>query len=67
MEETARKQNIILMKECIEDAKLIIQEKQLKPYQSDIIKTAIALFEKRSSHEVYWKENKAKEVFDLKK
>jgi len=25
------------------------------------------LFEKRASHEVYWKENKAKEKFDKKR
>ena len=60
-----RKKNIELMKECIEDAKRIFNEKNLKKYQTDLINLAIALFEKRASHEVYWKESKAKEKFDI--
>jgi hypothetical protein len=52
------------MMECIEDAKKIFLEKNLKNFQSDIISLAIALFEKRASHEVYWKEAKAKDKFD---
>jgi len=60
----AHKENLDLMKKCIEDAKKIFSEKDLKPYQTDIVRTAIALFEKRASHSVYWKESKAKEKFD---
>lgn len=56
-----KEKNIILMQECIEDAKKIFFEKELKNFQSDIISIAIALFEKRSSHLVYWKEEFAKE------
>jgi len=63
-EKKCREQNIVLMKECIEDAKKIFVDKKLKDFQSDVIKLAISLFEKRASHEVYWKENKAKEKFD---
>ena len=68
-EETAEEQkskeaNIKLFKECMDDAVKIIQEKGLKESQSDLIHIAISLFEKRASHEVYWKENKAKEKFD---
>ena len=63
-EQKAKEENIKLMKECIEDAKALMQEKSLKDYQTDLIHVAIALFEKRSSHSVYWKENKAKEKFD---
>jgi len=55
------------MKQCIEDAKHIIESKNLKTYQTDMITVAIALFEKRASHIVYWKEEKAKEKFDKKK
>jgi len=54
------------MKECIEDAKLIMKEKGLKDYQTDLIHMAISLFEKRASHSIYWKESKAKEKFDEK-
>jgi len=63
-EQKSREENIKLVKECIEDAKSILIEKGLNESNSDIINIAIALFEKRSSHEVYWKENKAKEKFD---
>jgi len=63
-EQKSREENIKLLKECIEDAKSILIEKGLNESSSDVIKVAIALFEKRSSHEVYWKENKAKEKFD---
>jgi len=63
-EQTARTENILLIKECIEDAKQVMKEKGLKDYQTDLIRMAIALFEKRASHSVYWKENKAKEKFD---
>jgi hypothetical protein len=61
-----RKDNIEKMKECITDAKQIIESGRLKPFQTDMIHMAIALFEKRASHEIYYKENKAKEKFDEK-
>ena len=60
-----RKENILIMKECIDDAKQIFKEKILGDYQADLMALAIALFEKRASHGVYWKENKAKEKFDM--
>ncbi len=63
-EQKCRIENIHLMKECVEDAKKIFEEKDLKRYQTDLIRTAVALFEKRASHSVYWKESKAKEKFD---
>ncbi len=59
-----KKENIELMHECISDAKSIIAKENLKPFQSDLIRVAISLFEKRASHEIYWKESKAKEKFD---
>ena len=64
VEQKSKEENIKLFKECIEDAKSILIGKGLNESNSDIIKVAVALFEKRSSHEVYWKENKAKEKFD---
>ncbi|MFC2136451.1 hypothetical protein ACFLTH_17695 [Bacteroidota bacterium] len=63
-EKNCRDENISLMKECVEDAKKIFLDKNLKDFQSDVINTAISLFEKRASHEVFWKESKAKEKFD---
>ncbi len=65
-EERAKEENIRLMGGCIDTAKKIISEKGFKEYQTDVINMAIALFEKISSHSVYWKENKAKEKFDEK-
>lgn len=55
-----------VMKECIDDSKQIISDKSLKDYQSDVISIAISLFEKRASHTVFKKEQKAKEKFDEK-
>ena len=63
-EQKCRTENIDLIKECIEDAKKIFQEKDLKRYQTDMIRLAIALFEKRASHSIYFKERKAKKKFD---
>lgn len=63
-EKKARKENIKLMEECIDDARDISKDRDLKNYQTDIMKMAISLFEKRASHSVYWKERKAKEKFD---
>jgi len=62
----ARKENISKMRESIADAKSIIKAEYLKPFQTDMINLAIALFEKRASHEIYYKENKAKQRFDEK-
>ena len=63
-EDLARDENIEKMKASISDAKQIMESLELKPFQTDMINIAIALFEKRSSHEIYYKENKAKEKFD---
>ncbi len=64
VEEEVKQENIKIIKECIDDAKKIIEEKGLKSYQSDVINMAVALFEKRASHHVYLKERKCKEKFD---
>jgi hypothetical protein len=64
LEEQQRTGNVTLMRECIRDAKQLVAQEQLKDFQSDVIHVAIALFEKRASHSVYWKEEAAKEKFD---
>jgi len=58
IEEKARKENIGLMKQCLEDAQKISSDKTTE--------TAISLFDKRASHVVFWKEEKCKEKFDKK-
>lgn len=60
-EAMARDEHNALMKECIRDAITIFTGSDLKMFQSDMIKVGIALFEKRSSHTVYYKEEKARE------
>ena len=52
--------------ECIADAKDIISKSGLKPFQTIITRIAISLFEKRASHEVYWKERLCRDKFDEK-
>ena len=64
LEKDQRHENLVLMRQCISDAKKIFFEEELKDFQSDVIATAIALFEKRASHVVYWKEESVKEKFD---
>jgi len=64
IEESVRIENMRLMDQCISDAEKIFEKKDLKKFQSDIIRTAIALFEKRASHVVFHKETKTKEKFD---
>lgn len=59
-----REKNIEVFKQCIDDAKEIVQEKKLLESQVPLIETATALFEKRASHEVFFKEKKAKKKFD---
>ena len=66
IEDIAKKENIELMKECIEKAREILKEKNMKDYQSDIVKISVSLFEKQASHNVYHKEKRAKERFDEK-
>jgi len=63
-EHRCRDENIRLMKECLDDAKKMLSESKLKDYQSNSVSIAIALFDKRASHAIYWKENMAKEKFD---
>jgi hypothetical protein len=60
----ARADNNRIFLECIDDAKEIIKEKGLKGYETGIVEIAKALFEKRASHAVYWKEKRTKEKFD---
>ena len=66
IEHKQRVHNKKLMAECLEDAKTLFKELSLKDFQTDITNTAIALFEKRASHTIYWKEEEAKKRFDAK-
>ena len=63
-EKECRQDNIRLFDECLFEAKNLAIKHGIN---TDNIQTMIAtaLFEKRSSHVVFWKEGKAKEKFDL--
>ncbi len=64
IEQRAREEHIKIMQDCIDDAKALIEEKGFKGFKEDILKVAVPLFEKRASHNVYWKESRCKEKFD---
>ncbi len=64
-EEQCRKENFRLMDECLQDAKTLVIKNGINTDENRA-QVAIALFEKRASHVVFWKESKAKEKFDEK-
>lgn len=66
IENLSTKENRGLFKRCLEDAKKMMTEENLKDFQTDRVSIAIALFEKRASHTIYWKENLCKDKFDKK-
>lgn len=65
IETKAEIENVQILRRCIEEAKEILKESELKQYQSDIVRLAVALHRNLASHKVYHKEAKAKEKFDL--
>ena len=62
--DACRRENFAIMSQCLDDAKALVLEKKLLESQSNIIGVACALFDKRASHEVFFKENFAKKKFD---
>jgi len=66
VEQKAREFNKKLMEECLSDAKSIVLKSNLEPFQDVIARVAVALFSKRASHDVYWKERLCRDKFDAK-
>jgi hypothetical protein len=64
IDEKARMENIALFSQCIDDAKSMLIKKGLMENDVNVVNAAVALFEKRASHSIYFKERKAKEKFD---
>ena len=62
-EELCSKENFKLLDQALNEAKMMAIKHGLNTDENRI-KLAIALFEKKASHAVFWKENKAKEKFD---
>jgi hypothetical protein len=58
----ARQKNVKIMMQCVDDARLVADEKDLdSPAVQEIAKS---LFDKRASHTVFHKERRAREKFD---
>lgn len=67
-ERECKEENLSLMRECISDAKKILVESGLnEKFQTNVIRLATALFEKRASHAAFFKESKSKKRFDKSK
>lgn len=66
-EQRCRETNIALMHECIDDAKEVMLKQGMKMFDSNIVNLATSLFEKRASHEIYFKEDRAKQKFNSRK
>ena len=64
-QEQCKQENFQILDECLHEAKALAIKHGIN---EDLIRTqlAISLFEKRSSHVVFWKESMAKEKFDEK-
>jgi hypothetical protein len=66
VESKAQRETNALMKQCIGDSRLIMEDMNLRDSQTDLVRMAVSLFEKRASHIVYWKEEECKNRFDAK-
>lgn len=64
LDETARRENIYLLRQCIADAKNMLEDENLRDYQGHVLLLGTSLFKKRASHAVHWKEKRCKEKFD---
>ena len=58
------KENFMIMDECVQEAKMLAIKNRMNE-DSNVVQLAKALFDKRASHLIFWKESKAKEKFDL--
>lgn len=65
-EQDCKRVNFRILDECLGEGKALAIKHGMNN-EEIVTRIAIALFEKRASHEVFWKENKAKEKFDQKK
>ncbi len=63
VEELCRRVNYQLLDECLREAKALAIKHQINTDEVQA-ELALGLFEKRSSHVIFWKESKAKEKFD---
>lgn len=66
VEQECQQKNLGLLDEAIQQAKKLAIKHAINT-EENVAHLAIALFEKQSSHLIFWKESKAKEKFDGKK
>ncbi|MFC1741047.1 hypothetical protein ACFL3V_00740 [Nanoarchaeota archaeon] len=62
-EQVARQENLYLVRQCIADARNVLKDEKMMDMQSHVLSVAMCLFKKRSTHCVYYKEEKCKEKF----
>ncbi|MBW2967477.1 hypothetical protein KY362_03245 [Candidatus Woesearchaeota archaeon] len=62
-EQVARQENLFLIRQCIADARNVLKDEKMMDMQSHVLSIGLALFRKRSSHAVFYKEEKCKEKF----
>ena len=63
IEEVCKQENSRVLDECLHEAKSLAIKHQINTDEIQA-RLAVALFEKRASHLIFWKESKAKGKFD---
>jgi hypothetical protein len=62
-EQVARQENLYLIRQCLADARNVIKDEKLMDMQSHVLSIALALFKKRATHAVYYKEEECHKKF----
>lgn len=65
VEEHAKRDQFKLLDEALREARALAIKHSIND-EGIVARLGVALFEKRASHIIFWKEEKAKEKFDLK-
>lgn len=62
-EQVARQDNLYLIRQCVADARNVIKDEKLMDMQSHVLNIALALFNKRAKHTVFYKEEECQKKF----
>ncbi len=62
-EQVARQENLFLIRQCLADARNVLKDEKMMDMQSHVLSVALALFRKRASHSVFYKEERCQEKF----
>lgn len=63
VEEDCKRENFRLLDNCLQEAKALAIKHGINT-EENVTNIAIALFEKKASHLIFWKESKVKDKFD---